>query len=67
MRWLDGITVSVYMSLRKFLGDSEGQGSLVCCSPLGFRVAHDIVTEQQQPKIFHMSLVNNVLKNLTPL
>ena len=32
MRWLDGITESVDMSLRD-LGDSEGQGSLVCCSP----------------------------------
>ena len=30
------------------LGDSEGQGSLVCCSPCGRRVRHDLVTEQQQ-------------------
>ena len=30
-RWLDGITNSVVMSLSK-LGDSEGQGSLACCS-----------------------------------
>ena len=28
------------------LGDSEGQGSLVCCSPWGRRVRHDLVTEQ---------------------
>ena len=25
-------------------GDGEGQGSLVCCSPCGHRVGHDIAT-----------------------
>ena len=30
------------------LGDSEGQGSLVCCSPVGHRVGHDLVTKQQR-------------------
>ena len=30
------------------LGDSEGQGSLACCSPWGHRVGHNLVTEQQQ-------------------
>ena len=29
-------------------GDSEGQGSLVCCSPWGHKVRHDLGTEQQQ-------------------
>ena len=29
-------------------GDSEGQGSLACCSPRSHRVGHDLVTEQQQ-------------------
>ena len=28
-------------------GDSEGQGSLACCSLWGFRVVHDWVSEQQ--------------------
>ena len=31
------------------LRDSEGQGSLACCSPWGHRVGHDLATEQQQP------------------
>ena len=29
-------------------GDSEGQGSLACCSPWGRRVRNDLATEQQQ-------------------
>ena len=30
-------------------GDSEGQGSLVCCQSMGSkRVRHDLATEQQQ-------------------
>ena len=35
-RWLDGITDLMDMSLSK-LGDGEGQGSLACCSPWGFK------------------------------
>ena len=34
--------------LGNFLGDGEGQRTLVCCSPWGQeRVARDLVTEQQ--------------------
>ena len=29
------------------LGDSEGQGSLACCSPWGRRVRHSLETEQE--------------------
>ena len=50
MRWLDGITSAMDMNL----GDSEGQGSLACCSPWSRRVGHDRATErehQQTPYI----------------
>ena len=33
-------------------GDSEGQGSLVCCSSWGRRVGHDLATEKQKFSLF---------------
>ena len=33
--------------LGQTLGDSEGQGGLVCCSPWGHKVGHDWAAEQQ--------------------
>ena len=36
--------------LEQALGDSEGQGSLVCCSPWDHEVSDVTVTEQQQIK-----------------
>ena len=38
--WLNG------HELEQTLGDSEGQGSLACCSPWGRRVRYDWATEQ---------------------
>ena len=37
MRWLDDITDSMDMSLKKAPRDGEGQGSLACCSPWGHK------------------------------
>ena len=51
MRWLDGIIFNGY-ELEQTSGDSDGQGSVVCCSPWGHRVGHDLVTEQQQQSRF---------------
>ena len=39
-------------------GDSKGEGNLVCCSPWGHRVRHDLATEQQQQTGLGMFLVS---------
>ena len=47
-RWLNG------HEFEQILGDSEGQGSLACCSPWGRRVRHDWASEHQQAAKYHM-------------
>ena len=42
--WLSG------HEFEQSLGDSEEQGILMCCSPWGHRVGHDLATEQQQTR-----------------
>ena len=37
MRWLDGITDLVNIKFEQTQGESEGQGSLACCSPRGHK------------------------------
>ena len=49
--WLNG------HEFEQTLGYNEGQGSLVCCSPMGSqRVIHDLLTEQQR-----LSLILHIL------
>ena len=44
MRWFDGITDSMEMSLGRFWKIGDGQGSLACCSPC--RLRESDMTEQ---------------------
>ena len=39
------------------LGDGEGQGSLVCCSPWGHRVGHNLAAEQQYLDLSFLFLI----------
>ena len=50
MRWLDDINGFNGHEFEQTLGESEGQGSLACCSPWG-RKESDLATEQQIHRI----------------
>ena len=41
------------------LGESEGQGSLVCCSPWGCRVRYDLAIEQDYNEVVCVPWYNN--------
>ena len=44
-------------------GESEGQGSLACCSPWGSqRIGHNLATQQQQPYIYQHFPMSQRLK-----
>ena len=48
-RRLDGIADSMdVFEFEQTSGDSEGQGSLACCSPWDHKESGDLATEQQQ-------------------
>ena len=52
VRWLDSITNSMDTNLSKTPGESGRQRSPACCSLWGHRVGHNLVTEQQQQRVF---------------
>ena len=55
MRWLDGIINSTQTQLlEQSPGDSEGQGSLVCCRPRGHKeldVTEPLNNNEQQAEL----------------
>ena len=51
-----------WLNLHEFeqtLGDAEGQGSLICCSPWGHKEWHDWATGQKQQSILRLISINS--------
>ena len=59
MRWLDGITDSMDMSLGKSLGVGDGQGSLTCCSLWGHK-------ESDMTEWLNWTELNWTITSITP-
>ena len=59
MRWLDGIIVSIDMSLSK-LQEMVKDREAWCAAVIGHRVGHNIATEQQSTLILHYMIQDTV-------
>ena len=55
--FLYSILLTQWTWVRANSRDSEGQGTLVCCSPWGCRVGHDWATGSQKKSIFFLCLL----------
>ena len=55
MKWLDDITDNG-QEFEQTQGDSEGQGSLACCSPWGHKESDNSLATEQQQVITGLSL-----------
>ena len=54
MRWLDGITDSMNMSLGKSPAVGDGRGGLACCSPWGCKES-DMTEQLNWTELIHLS------------
>ena len=52
MRWLDGTTEINGHEFEQALGDSEGQGSLACCSLWGLKESDTTYQLNNNSKVF---------------
>ena len=60
MRWLDGIIDSMDMSLSKLQEDSEGRGSLACCSSWGCKESNTTDQLNEDKDFFSSSITQLV-------